>query len=149
MIFTDGELNNASVRRALGTKQPLVIKKSNPIDVVFNDKAKFNTQNPIIDTLLIQIQSGKKKTGKAIENQLKGAPSIKDLQISEGLERLKQYNKRNNNDDDNTPPDAPPSTPIFVPPPYYPPPPSIAMMLVISKAKTQFKNFFLERDLKK
>ena len=53
--------------------------------------------------LLTQIQSGKTKTEKANENQLKGAPSIKDLQIAERLEHLKQYNKRNkndNNDDD-------------------------------------------------
>ena len=55
-------------------------------------------QNPIIFTLLTQIQSGKAKTEKAIENQLKGVPSIKDLQIAQRLERLKQYSKRNNND---------------------------------------------------
>ena len=33
------------------------MKKSNPIVVVFKDKAKFDTQNPIISTLLTQIQS--------------------------------------------------------------------------------------------
>ena len=59
------------------------MKKSNPISAVIKDKAKFDTQNPIIGSLLTQIQSGKTKTEKAIENQLKGAPSIKDLQIAE------------------------------------------------------------------
>ena len=62
------------------------MKKSNPIDVVFKDKAKYDTQNPIIETLLTEIESGKSKNEKAIENQLKGAPSIKDLMIVERLE---------------------------------------------------------------
>ena len=126
MIVINGKFNNASPSRALDTKYPLVMKKSNPIDVVFKDKSKFDTQNPIIDTLLIQIQSRKTKTEKAIENQLKGAPSIKGLQIAERLEHSKQNNKRNNNgdkdDDNDTPP--PPAPPNFVPLPHYSPFPS-------------------------
>ena len=122
MIVTDGKFNNASVRRALETKYPSVMKKWNPIDIVFKDEAKFHTQNPIIGTLLTQIQSEKTKCDKAIENQLKGAPSIKDLGIAEQLERFKQYNKRNNNDkddDDTPPPPAPPSASVFDPLPHY------------------------------
>ena len=126
MIVINGKFNNASASRALDTKYPLVTKKSNPIDVVFKDKSKFDTQNPIIGTLLIQIQSRKTKTEKAIENQLKGAPSIKGLQIAERLEHSKQNNKRNNNgdkdDDNDTPP--PPAPPNFVPLPHYSPFPS-------------------------
>ena len=45
MIVTDGKFNDASVRRALHTKYLLVMKKLNPIDVVFKDKAKFDMQN--------------------------------------------------------------------------------------------------------
>ena len=85
--------NDASVRRALNTKYPSVMKKSNPIDVVFKDKAKSDTQNPIIGTLLSQIQCGKTNE-KAIERQLKGAPSVNDLNITERLERLKQFNRK-------------------------------------------------------
>ena len=50
MIVTDGKFNDVSVRRALDTKYPSVMKKSNPTDVVFKDKAKFDMQNPIIST---------------------------------------------------------------------------------------------------
>ena len=60
MIATDAKFNNALVRRVLDTKYPSVIKNLNPIDTVFKDKAKFDAQNPIIGTLLTQIQSGKK-----------------------------------------------------------------------------------------
>ena len=119
MIVTDGNFNNATVRRVLDTKYPSVMKRSNPIDVVFKDQAKFETKSPIIRTLLTQIESGKIKNEKAIENQLKKAPSVKDLIIAEWLEQLGESNSKNSNDDDDSPP--PPS---FVPPPYYPPPPS-------------------------
>ena len=45
MIVTDGSFNDASIRRTLDTKYPSVMKKSNPIDVVFKDKTLFNVQN--------------------------------------------------------------------------------------------------------
>ena len=35
------------------------MRKSDPINVVFKDKAKFDTQNLIIGALLTQIESGK------------------------------------------------------------------------------------------
>ena len=86
----------------------------------------FDTQNPIIGMLLTQIQSGKTKIEKAIENQLKAALSIKDLQIAERLKHLKQHSKGNYNDDndddddddDTAPPPAPPSACIFDPLPH-------------------------------
>ena len=68
------------------------MKKSNPVEVVFKDKAKFDTKNYIISTVLTQ--SGKIKTEKANENQLKGTSSIEDLESTEQLERLRQYNIR-------------------------------------------------------
>ena len=83
MTITDGKFKNASVRRVLDTKYPLVMKKSNPVNVVFKDKAKFDTKNSIIGKSLTQIELGKSENEKVIENQLKGAPSIKDLEIAE------------------------------------------------------------------
>ena len=35
------------------------MRKSNPINVAFKDKAKFDTQNLIIGTLLTQIEASK------------------------------------------------------------------------------------------
>ena len=91
------------------------MKTSNLIDVVFKDKAKFDTQNPIIGALLTQIQS-EKTNQKAIE---------RDLNIAERLERFKQFNRKNNNngngDGDD---DSPPLAPNFDPPSYYPSSPS-------------------------
>ena len=108
MIITDGKLKNAGIRRALDTKYLTVMKKPNPKEVAFTDNTKFDTQNPAIGKLLSQIQTD--KNNKALQKQLENAPSIKDLQITEKLECLKQFNDNNNDDADND--DAP-----FVSPP--------------------------------
>ena len=60
MIVTDGDFNNASIRRVLDTKYPSVMKKPNPIDFVLNDKAKFDVQNPVIGSLFEQIRKNKR-----------------------------------------------------------------------------------------
>ena len=60
MIVTDGDFNNASIRRVLDTKYPSVMKKPNPIDFVLKDKAKFDIQNPVIELLYEQIRKNKK-----------------------------------------------------------------------------------------
>ena len=52
IISSDGKLSDAVVRRQLYTKFPSVMRKPNPIDVVFKDKANFDTQNAITGTLL-------------------------------------------------------------------------------------------------
>ena len=75
MNVTDGKFSNVSFRRALDTKYSSVMKKPNPIDVIFKGKAKFDTQNPVIGTLLTQIQSGKTNQ-KAIQGQLKVLPRL-------------------------------------------------------------------------
>ena len=55
------------------------MRKSNPINVVFKDKAKFDAQNLIIGALLTQIESGKLNDEKQTKKQLEAAPFIKDL----------------------------------------------------------------------
>ena len=59
MIVTDGKFNNAGIRKALDTKYPTIMKRPNPIDVLFRDKAKFDTQNPVISKLLSQMKTDK------------------------------------------------------------------------------------------
>ena len=49
-----------------------------------------------------------------LQKQLENAPSIKDLQIPEKLERLKQFNNNNDNNDNNDDDDNDDAS--FVPP---------------------------------
>ena len=87
MIVTDGGFNDATVRRELDLKYPSIMKKPNPIDVVFKDKAKFDKQNPIIGFLVAQVQENKTNE-KTILNQINGAPSTKDIELAECLAKL-------------------------------------------------------------
>ena len=58
---TNGSFNDASIGRALDTKYPSVMKKLNPIEVMFKEKSKFDEQNPIVGSLIMQIVDNKKK----------------------------------------------------------------------------------------
>ena len=52
MIVTDVGFNNASIRRALDMKFPSVMKKPNPVEVMFKDKSRFDVQNPVVGSLI-------------------------------------------------------------------------------------------------
>ena len=104
MIVTDGGFNNASICRVLDMKYPSVMKKPNPIDFMFKDKAKFDVQNPIIGSLYEQIVDNEKKE-KEILRALDNAPAPKDILLQERLDKLTDFNRKrgfrsNNNDDD-------------------------------------------------
>ena len=96
MVVTDGFFNNAAVRRELDQKYPTLMKKPNPVNVIFKDKAHFDVQNSIIGLLAVQVSNNE----KAIFEQIKKAPSTKDVTISERLEKLQKFNNKNNNDKD-------------------------------------------------
>ena len=83
MVVTDGFFNNAAVRRELDQKYPTLMKKPNPVNVFFKDKAHFDVQNPIMGSLAAQVSHNE----KAIFEQIKKAPSTKDVTISERLEK--------------------------------------------------------------
>ena len=96
MVVTDGFFNNAAVRRELDQKYPTLMKKPNPVNVIFKDKAHFDIQNAIIGLLAAQVSNNE----NAIFQQIKKEPSTKDVTISERLEKLRKFNNKNNNDDD-------------------------------------------------
>ena len=100
MIVTDGGFNNAEVRRELDLKYPTIMNKRNPVDVVFKDKAKFDVQNPIIDSLVAQVQENKTNE-KVILNQLNVAPSTKNIEPAERLAKLRGETNNNNNNNNN------------------------------------------------
>ena len=96
MVVTDGFFNNVAVRREIDQKYPTLMKKPNPLNDIFKDKAHFGIQNPIIGSLAVQFSNNE----KAIFEQMKKVPSTKDVTISERLEKFKKFNNKNNNDDD-------------------------------------------------
>ena len=115
MTVTDEGFNDAVIRRELDLKYSSIMKKPNPVDVVFEDKAKFDVQEPIIGSLVAQVQENQTNE-KAILNQISGAPTTKDIELAECLAKLRGENNNNNT---NFPPFLPPPPP---PPPPMPPP---------------------------
>ena len=67
IVFDDGKLSDAAVKQQLDTKFLSVMCQIIPIDAIFKDRAKFDTQNPIISSLLIQIEISEKQKEKRIE----------------------------------------------------------------------------------
>ena len=115
MVVTDGFFNNAAVRRELNQKYPTLMKKSNPVNVIFKGKVHFDVQIPISGSLAAQVDE------KTIFEQIKKAPSTNDVTISERLEKLKKFNNKNNDDDDNDDDDGNGARPRLPTPPSFTP----------------------------
>ena len=96
MIVTDGNFNNASIRRALDTKYLLAMKKPKRIDFVFKDKAKFDVQNPIIGSLFEQITKNNKK--EVVRKLLNASTAQKDTKTE--LEKIVEFSRKIRKDDD-------------------------------------------------
>ena len=102
MIVTDGEWNDAGVRRALDTKFPSVMKKSTATNFMFRDKAKFDIQNPVLGSIYNQLLTKKQKEKEELD-AIGKAPSVKDLDIKKRLDNISKFNlgiKDDNDDDD-------------------------------------------------
>ena len=102
MIVTDGEFNDAGVRRVLDTKFPSIMHKPTATNFMFRDKAKFDIQNPVIGSLYNQLLTKKQKEKLELE-AIGKAPSVKDIDIQKRLDDISKFNlgiKDNNDNDD-------------------------------------------------
>ena len=107
------------------------MKKPNLIDEVFKDKVKFDVQNPVVGSLIVQPQENKKKEREYLK-QLSSGPSITDIDIGKRLKESRDFNKGRDggdSDDDHHEPGVLPtlrpsssrtSGDIFPTPPYTP-----------------------------
>ena len=99
MIVTDGDFNNASIRRVLDTKYPSVMKKPNPIDFVLKDKAKSDIQNPVIGSLYEQIRKNKKNE---FARKLLKLPTIDaQKETKSTFEKIANFSREIRKDDEN------------------------------------------------
>ena len=127
-------INNAVFRQKLDPITKNILRKENPFELVFEDISTFDAENPIVGSLLKELDVGKKK-GVASE-VIKNAPRPPgtDFMIRNRLNRLKNRqefnndNKNNNNNNNLSLPTSPPSLPLFLlqQPPPQPLPPTIS-----------------------
>ena len=110
MIVTDGEFNNAGVRRVLDQKYPTIMNKPTATNFMFKDKAKFDIQNPIIGSLYNEVLTDKQKEKRLLEN-IDKALNLKDIEIQKRLDNLKKFeggiDDNDDDDDDNKGPKPP------------------------------------------
>ena len=57
-LVTNGEYNNAGLRRTLDSTDSGIFKTPNPLSLIFKNANKFDLQNPALGNLLVQIQAG-------------------------------------------------------------------------------------------
>ena len=135
LAVTHGKLNDATAVRHVSerddpTKYNFFKKNDNPLDLVYREQAKFDVQNPIIGSLLKQINRGR-VTEENIKKAVSGAPNAKILDLEERFNNIFEREKPkakgippdlpSDDDDDDDDDFGPPRSPV--PPPAPPSPP--------------------------
>ena len=83
-------MNDARVGQYLEPVCKNIHWRQNPYGIIFDDKSKFDIQNPIIGSLLGEIDSGK-LTGESVKFP-NSVPSVKDIEINKRIESFKNSN---------------------------------------------------------
>ena len=86
IYVTRDKLNNASFRQKLDPIAKNIFRRQNTLEFVFKDISTFDAQNPIIGTLLKEVDLRKKDTTSSL---IKKAPNVKDVEIKSRFEVLK------------------------------------------------------------
>ena len=77
--MTRGRHNQASFRCKVDPIEKSVWRTENPLALLFKDVANFDVQNPVIGSLLREIDLGKRSTNSdLIKKSLSKAPDIND-----------------------------------------------------------------------
>ena len=106
LYVTRGRHNHASFRRKLDPIEKSVWRTENPLALLFKDVANFDVQNPVIGSLLREIDLGKRSTNSdLIKKSLSKAPDINDTIWLQRFKKFKEtpinYNDNDDDDDNN------------------------------------------------
>ena len=102
---TRDRINNASFRQKLDPISRSIIRKQNPLELVFEDISTFDSENPIVGILLREVDVRKKQTDSDFIKSLPSQPG-KEFEIKKRLEKLRgtatnNFNNNNNNNNVN------------------------------------------------
>ena len=96
-------INNASFRQKLDPVSKNILRRQNPLELVFEDISTFDAENPIVGSLLREIDIKKKQSGSDFIKSLPNHPG-KEFEIKKRLEKLREIKNDNNNNFGNGPP---------------------------------------------
>ena len=92
LYVTRGRHNQASFRSKLDRIEKSIWRTENPLALLFKDVANFDAQNPVIGSLLREIDSGKRSTNSdLIKKLLSKAPGINDTILLQRFKNLKKH----------------------------------------------------------
>ena len=80
-------LNNASFRQKLDPIDKNIFHRKNPHELVFQDISTFDAQNPVVGSLLCELDIGKKDVASTLTRK---APNTIDMDIQSRLNALKE-----------------------------------------------------------
>ena len=111
--MTRDRIDNASFRQKLDPISKNILRRQNPIELVFEDISTFDAENPVAGSLLKEIDVGKKDVASELIRNAPG-PTRTDFVTKDRLNKLKDREEFENNNNNNN----------LSPPPSSPPPPS-------------------------
>ena len=108
---TRDRINNASFRQKLDPISKNILRRQNPLELVFEEISTFDAEKPIAGSLLRELDVGKKNLASDFAKHALTPPGG-DVAIRNRLDKLRD---RQEPKDDNLSP--PPLPPVFSPPP--------------------------------
>ena len=123
---TRDRINNASFRQKLDSISKNILRKQNPLELVFEDLSTFDAENPIVGSLLREIDIKKKQSDSDFIKSLPSHPG-KEFEIKKRLDKLRDRDNNYFNSNNNNPGGGDPGTNtdlnkygLNVPPPSLP-----------------------------
>ena len=110
VYVTRDRLNNESFRQKLNPIAKNIFRSQNPLELVFKDISICAAQNPIIASLIKELDLGKKDITSTL---IKKVPNSVDVEIQSRLNALKDNKGKFNSNNNYAPPQPPPSPPFF------------------------------------
>ena len=97
---TKDRINDASFRQRLYPISKNILRRQNPLELVFEDISTFDAENPVLRSLLREIDINKKQSGIGFIKSLPSHPG-KEFEIQRRLDILGGMNKNNNSNNNN------------------------------------------------
>ena len=85
---TRDRINNASFRQKLDRISKNILRRQNPSELVFEDISTFDAENPIVGSLFMELDPGKKNLSSDFIKQAPTPPGV-DIAIRNRLNRLR------------------------------------------------------------
>ena len=109
--LTKGIINNASFRQKLDPISKNILRRQNPLNLVFENISTFEADNPIVGSLLKERDVGKKDIASELIKKFPRPPGV-DFAIRKRLDKLKDKPEpKDSNNNISPPPSAPPQPP--------------------------------------